>query len=48
LYQILRTTKWNIGGMCLEESVRKTARSIMSLQANKKLHLPDTQVTERE
>jgi twinkle protein len=48
LYQILQTTKWNIGGMFLEESVRKTARSIMSLQANKKLHLPDTEVTERE
>jgi twinkle protein len=48
LYQILRTTKWNVGGMFLEESVRKTARSIMSLQANKKLHLPDTPVTERE
>ena len=48
LYQILRTTSWSIGGMFLEESVRKTARSIMSLQANKKLHLPDTQVTERE
>ena len=48
LYQILGTTKWNIGGMFLEESVRKTARSIMSLQANKKLHLPDTEVTERE
>jgi twinkle protein len=48
LYQILRTTSWSIGGMFLEESVRKTARSIMSLQANKKLHLPDTEVTERE
>ena len=48
LYQILQTTKWNIGGMFLEESVRKTARSIMSLQANKKLHLPDTEVSERE
>lgn len=48
LFQILRTTKWNVGGMFLEESVRKTARSIMSLQANKKLHLPDTPVTERE
>jgi len=34
--------------MFLEESVRKTARSIMSLQANKKLHLPDTEVSERE
>jgi twinkle protein len=48
LYQILGTTKWNVGGMFLEESVRKTARSIMSLHANKKLHLPDTEVTERE
>ena len=48
LYRILETTKWNIGGMFLEESVRKTARSIMSLHANKKLHLPDTEVTERE
>ena len=48
LYRILETTKWNIGGMFLEESVRKTARSIMSLHANKKLHLPDTDVTERE
>ena len=48
LYRILETTSWKIGGMFLEESVRKTARSIMSLQANKKLHLPDTPVTERE
>ena len=48
LYTILQTTKWNVGGMFLEESVRKTARSIMSLHANKKLHLPDTQVTELE
>jgi twinkle protein len=48
LYRILETTKWNVGGMFLEESVRKTARSIMSLHANKKLHLPDTPVTERE
>jgi twinkle protein len=48
LYRILETTTWKIGGMFLEESVRKTARSIMSLHANKKLHLPDTEVTERE
>lgn len=48
LFRILETTKWNVGGMFLEESVRKTARSIMSLHANKKLHLPDTPVTERE
>jgi twinkle protein len=48
LYHILKTTDWKIGGMFLEESVRKTARSIMSLHANKKLHLPDTPVTEFE
>lgn len=48
LYRILETTNWSIGGMFLEESVRKTARSIMSLHANKKLHLPDTEVTEQE
>lgn len=48
LYHILQTTKWNIGGLFLEESVRKTARSIMSLHANKKLHLPDTLVSDEE
>lgn len=48
LYHLLRTTEWNIGGMFLEESVRKTARSIMSLHANKKLHIPDTLASEEE
>lgn len=48
LFNILNTTKWNIGGMFLEESVRKTARSIMSLKANKLLHLPDTKVSNEE
>ena len=48
LFNILNTTSWNIGGLFLEESVRKTARSIMSLYANKPLHLPDTEVTEKE
>ena len=48
LYHLLKTTTWNIGGMFLEESTRKTARSIMSLHANKLLHLPDTSVTESE
>lgn len=48
LYHLLKTTSWNIGGMFLEESTRKTARSIMSLHANKLLHLPDTPVTEKE
>lgn len=48
LYYLLQTTEWNIGGLFLEESTRKTARSIMSLHANKLLHLPDTPVTEQE
>ena len=48
LFNILNTTKWNIGGLFLEESTRKTARSIMSLHANKLLHLPDTPTTEQE
>lgn len=48
LFNILNTTKWNVGGMFLEESVRKTARSIMSLSANKLLHLPDTKVSTEE
>lgn len=48
LYHLLKTTSWNIGGLFLEESTRKTARSIMSLHANKLLHLPDTPVTEEE
>lgn len=48
LYFLLKTTEWNIGGLFLEESTRKTARSIMSLHANKLLHLPDTPTTEQE
>lgn len=48
LYHLLKTTTWNIGGLFLEESTRKTARSIMSLHANKLLHLPDTPTTEQE
>ena len=48
LFHVLKTTNWNIGGLFLEESTRKTARSIMSLHANKLLHLPDTPVTESE
>lgn len=48
LFNLLKTTSWNIGGLFLEESTRKTARSIMSLHANKLLHLPDTPTTEQE
>ena len=48
LWHLISTTKDNIGLMFMEESVRKTARSVMSLYLNKPLHLPDTQVSPEE
>ena len=41
VYHILNNSNDNIGLMFLEESVKKTAKSLMSLHANKPLHLPD-------
>lgn len=54
--QLLREIVWhllchtddNIGLMFLEESIRKTGLSLMSLAANKPLHLPDTESNEEE
>lgn len=54
--QFLREVVWatlqqsihNIGLLFLEESIRKTALSLMSLAANKQLHLPTTVSTEQE
>jgi twinkle protein len=48
VWQILSKTEDNIGLMFLEESVKKTAKSLMSLSANKPLHLPDCEVTDEE
>jgi twinkle protein len=48
IWHILCKTEDNIGLMFLEESVRKTGLSLMSLAANKPLHLPDTDVTDEE
>ena len=48
VWHILSKTEDNIGMMFLEEGVRKTARSLMSLAANKPIHLPDVDVTETE
>jgi len=48
VFHILNNATGNIGLMFLEESVKKTAKSIMSLSANKPLHLPDTEATEDE
>jgi twinkle protein len=54
--QVLREVVWhilnkstdNIGLMFLEEGVRKTSLSIMSLAAGKPLHLPDSEATDEE
>tara|TARA_R110000823_G_scaffold314039_1_gene442352 strand:+ start:3510 stop:5132 length:1623 start_codon:yes stop_codon:yes gene_type:complete len=48
VWATLQQTKSNIGLLFLEESIRKTALSIMSLAANKQLHLPTTVSTEEE
>jgi len=48
VWHLLQKTKDNIGLMFLEESVRKTALSMMSLAANAPLHLPDSVVSDEE
>ncbi len=48
VYHILNNSEDNIGLLFLEESVKRTAKSIMSLAANKPLHLPDTEVSDDE
>ncbi len=47
-HHIIKHTDVNIGMLMLEESVRKTGLSLMSLEANKTLHLPTTISTEQE
>lgn len=46
VYHVLKNSEANIGLMFLEESVKKTARSLMSLSVNKPLHLPDVEVSD--
>jgi twinkle protein len=48
VWHLLCHTNDNIGLMFLEESIRKTGLSLMSLAANKPLHLPDTESNEEE
>lgn len=48
VYHVLNNTQDNVGLLFLEESIRKTALSIMSLAANKPLHLPDTVASDEE
>lgn len=44
VYGLISQTKDNIGLMFLEESVKKTGRSLMSLAIDTPLHYPDVQV----
>jgi len=48
VWHVLNKTDDNMGLMFLEESVRKTGLSLMSLAANQPLHLPDTTATVEE
>ena len=48
VWHILNKTTDNIGLMFLEEGVRKTARSLMSLAVNRPIHLPDVEITDEE
>lgn len=48
VWYILCNSKDNIGLMFLEESVKKTAQSLMSLAVDKPLHLPDSDATDDE
>lgn len=48
VWHILNKTPDNIGLMFLEEGVRKTARSLMSLAVNKPIHLPDVEISPEE
>ena len=47
-HHLLKVTDANIGMMFLEESVKRTGLSLMSMEANKLLHIPDTPRTEEE
>jgi len=48
VWHLLQHTEDKIGLMFLEESVKKTSLSIMSLAANKPLHLPDVETNDEE
>jgi twinkle protein len=48
VWHILCNTDDNVGLMFLEEGIRKTGLSVMSLAANKPLHLPDTVASDEE
>jgi twinkle protein len=48
IYHFLQTTKYNIGAIFLEEIISTTVKGIMSIEAEKPLHLPTTEITSKE
>lgn len=48
VWHLIQTTNENIGLIFLEEGERKTGLSLMSLAADKPLHLPDTEASQKE
>lgn len=48
VYHLLTGTQHNIGVLFLEEPIRDTGLGIMSIHANKRLFLPDTEYTKDE
>jgi twinkle protein len=48
VWHLLQNTKDNVGLMFLEESIRKTGLSLMSMAANVPMHLPDTPTSDAE
>jgi twinkle protein len=48
VWHLLQHTKDNVGLMFLEESIRKTGLSLMSMAANVPMHLPDTPTSDAE
>ncbi len=47
-YHVYRTTDWNIADISLEEDVGESVSGLMSLHMDKRLHLPDVAVEERD
>lgn len=47
-HHLQKTVEDNVGMIFLEESVKKTSLQIMSLEAGKQLHLPETEISDEE
>ena len=48
LYHLIKEDKGSVGTLFLEEPVRDTGLGMMSIHADKMLHLPDTKYTKEE